>query len=390
MRGSRPEWVDGDDMRVVVTGATSFIGAATVRHLLEQGETVYAVVRPGSQNLQHLKESVPEGADDRLQVVELDLHQIEELPNRINSQNKEKFSDQKLVQASDLPLDQNDSQNKVKISEQKLVQASDLPLDQNDSQNEEILSDQNHDKIGKLHLMEDDLADAWIHIGWDGAGSENRTKRDVQQGNVVQSLAAVRTAAALGCRRFIFTGSQAEYGVCHDWIREDTPLHPVSEYGKAKVDFYTEAKSLCKSLKMEYIHTRIFSIYGPGDHPWSLVNTCLQTWRHGDDMQFGPCTQQWNFLYIEDIVDALYHLLTEGESGCYNLAGEDTRPLRAYIEEIYELCGRRGTFTYGIRPQNAEGPADLMPDISKILKSTTWRPKVKFEDGIRTMLSLEK
>jgi nucleoside-diphosphate-sugar epimerase len=141
---------------------------------------------------------------------------------------------------------------------------------------------------------------------------------------------------------------------------------------------------------MEYIHTRIFSIYGPGDHPWSLVNTCLQTWQQGGDMQFGPCTQQWNFLYIEDIADALCHLLTEGESGCYNLAGEDTRPLRAYIEEIYELCGRRGTFTYGIRPQNAEGPADLMPDISRILERTTWRPKVKFEDGIRAMLSLEK
>jgi nucleoside-diphosphate-sugar epimerase len=312
-------------MRVVVTGATSFIGAATVRRLLEQGETVYAVVRPGSQNLQHLKESVPVGADDRLQVCELDLHRIEELPDRIGNPN------------------------------------SDLTL-----------------------------ADAWIHIGWDGAGSENRTKRDVQQGNVVQSLAAVRTAAALGCKRFIFTGSQAEYGVCHDWIREDTPLHPVSEYGKAKVDFYTAAKSLCKSLKMEYIHTRIFSIYGPGDHPWSLVNTCLQTWQQGGDMQFGPCTQQWNFLYIEDIADALCHLLTEGESGCYNLAGEDTRPLRAYIEEIYELCGRSGTFTYGIRPQNAEGPADLMPDISRILESTTWRPKVKFEDGIRAMLSLEK
>jgi nucleoside-diphosphate-sugar epimerase len=322
IRRNHPEWIDGDDMRVVVTGATSFIGAATVRRLLEQGETVYAVVRPGSQNLQHLKESVPVGADDRLQVYELDLHRIEELPNRIGNPN------------------------------------------------------------GDLTL-----ADVWIHIGWDGAGSENRTKRDVQQGNVVQSLAAVRTAAALGCKRFIFTGSQAEYGVCHGWIREDTPLHPVSEYGKAKVDFYTEAKSLCKSLKMEYIHTRIFSIYGPGDHPWSLVNTCLQTWRQGGDMQFGPCTQQWNFLYIEDIADALCHLLTEGESGCYNLAGEDTRPLRAYIEEIYELCGRRGTFTYGIRAQNAEGPADLMPDISRILESTTWRPKVKFEDGIRTMLN---
>ena len=33
-------------MRIVVTGATSFIGAATVRQLLEAGHQVFAVVRP--------------------------------------------------------------------------------------------------------------------------------------------------------------------------------------------------------------------------------------------------------------------------------------------------------------------------------------------------------
>jgi nucleoside-diphosphate-sugar epimerase len=313
-------------MKVVVTGATSFIGAATVRKLLERGEIVYAVVRPGSRNLQQLLDAVPDGARARLTITELDLHQIEALPGLLSGE---------MPPAGSSPI-----------------------------------------------------ADVWIHIGWDGAGSENRTKRDVQQANVVQSLAAVRTAAAVGCRRVIFTGSQAEYGVCHDWIREDTPCHPVSEYGIAKTDFAQAAKKLCKSLKIEYIHTRIFSVYGPGDHPWSLVNTCLQTWGQDGHMQFGECTQQWNFLYIEDVADALCHLMTEGTEGFYNLAGEDTRPLRAYIEEIYELCGRRGSFTYGTRPQNAEGPADLMPDIRRILTETSWKPQTPFAEGIRRMLSL--
>lgn len=33
-------------MRAVVTGATSFLGAALIRRLLEEGHQVYAVVRP--------------------------------------------------------------------------------------------------------------------------------------------------------------------------------------------------------------------------------------------------------------------------------------------------------------------------------------------------------
>lgn len=233
--------------------------------------------------------------------------------------------------------------------------------------------------------------DAFVHMGWDGAGSDNRTNRELQQRNVMYGLEAVRTAAALGCRTFLFTGSQAEYGVYHRTITEDLPCFPVSEYGKAKTEFANEAKNLCKILKMEYIHTRIFSVYGPGDHPWSLVNTCLKTWRENGEMKLGECTQKWNFLYIKDAAAALIALLKTGKGGVYNVAGEDTRGLREYIEEMYAICGNQGSFQYGERPQNAEGPADLMPDISKICEVTGWKPEISFAEGIHeTLHSLQK
>lgn len=294
-------------MKIVVTGATSFIGTAAVRRFLLDGHKVCAVIRPGSKNLPALLKIRDAGV---LEIVERDLSQID------------------------------------KISE-------DIPH-----------------------------ADVWVHLGWDGAGSENRTKRDVQQNNVQLSLASVRAAASIGCGRFLFSGSQAEYGVWHHVIDEDTPCYPVSEYGKAKVDFGNQAKSLCKILKMEYIHTRIFSVYGPGDHPWSLVNSCLDTWLNSGTMSLGPCTQNWNFLYIEDMAQALSHLLSEGKEGYYNIGSMDTRPLRSYVEEMYQICGKRGSFQYGERPQNAEGPADLMPDITKICQETGWRPKTTFAEGI--------
>ena len=233
-------------------------------------------------------------------------------------------------------------------------------------------------------------ADVWVHLGWDGAGSENRTRRDVQQNNVVLSLASVRAAVSIGCGRFLFSGSQAEYGVWHQTIDEDTPCHPVSEYGKAKVDFYNQAKSLCKILKMEYIHTRIFSVYGPGDHPWSLVNSCLDTWTRAETMKLGPCTQNWNFLYIEDMAEALSHLLSEGREGTYNIA-------RIWIQDLCAPMSRRCMRSVAVREvscigeaitQNAEGPADLMPDIQKICRETSWRPKTSFAEGIYENIAL--
>ncbi len=320
-------------MRIVVTGATSFIGAAAVRRLLTAGHQVYAVARPGSANLPQLWAAVPDGKRENLRVVELDLKEIDRL---------------------------------AEVAEPFAAAKSSRPAESG----------------GPAEAGSARLADVWLHGGWDGSGSELRARRDVQQANVVQSVAALRTAAALGCRRFVFTGSQAEYGVRHERMSEETELRPVSEYGKAKVDFGNEARRLSAELGIAYVHVRIYSVYGPGDHPWSLVNSCLKTFCADGEMKLGECCQQWNFLYIDDAAEALCRLAEAGAPGAYNIGSEDTRSLREYVEELHRLCGGRGSLRYGERPQNAEGPADLMPDIAKICAETGWRPSTSFAEGI--------
>lgn len=104
------------------------------------------------------------------------------------------------------------------------------------------------------------------------------------------------------------------------------------------------------------------------------------------------------FLYIEDLVKGLCALAfceravgagpDPEESGIYNLAGEAdaTKPLREYVEEIREICGGKGICHYGKLPPNAEGQANLIPDIQKVKEKTGWRPEVGFKDGIRRMI----
>lgn len=309
-------------MRIVATGATSFVGLAAVKELLSRGHQVYAVLREHSAKAELLK---ADGAyPENLTVLEVDLGSLERLPQWI-----------------------------------------DLPCD------------------------------VFLHMGWRGAGSDSRKQEEVQQESVKDALSAVRVAKKLGCKRFLFTGSQAEYGVHDTLMDEETECMPTSPYGKAKLEVRRQAEVLCRELSMDYGHVRIFSTYGPGDHPWSLISTCIDTFCAGGRMQLSACTQKWNFLYIDDAGRALADLCEYEKSLCsegciYNLGGpmEETGPLRDFVEKLYDLCGRKGSFQYGVRPPNAEGVVNLIPDIRKLERVVGWKPSVGFEEGIRRILRI--
>ena len=67
-----------------------------------------------------------------------------------------------------------------------------------------------------------------------------------------------------------------------------------------------------------------------------LVESCMRTFKEGGIMELGACTQLWNYLYIDDAVNVIVTLLTgDAPAGVYNVAGEDTRPLREYIAVSY-------------------------------------------------------
>lgn len=307
---------------IIVTGATSFIGRPCVERLLREGYRVYAVVRPDSAGRAELERRAQK--EEGLTVLLCALAEVAALSDR--------------------------------------------------------------SRFPQLRREENGPV-AWLHLGWEGAGSANRANPALQAKNVGYALEALRTAAALGCRRFLFTGSQAEYGIRESRMREEDPCVPVSEYGKCKCLVRVQAEEEAKTLGIEYLHARIFSVYGPGDHPWSLIETCIDTFTKDGHMKMGPCSQLWNFLYIEDTAELLVKLLVgKAPSGVYNVAGDDTRPLRDYIEELYELCGCRGSYEFGNRPPNAEGQIALIPDIEKLMKATGFPRLVSFREGIGEIL----
>lgn len=307
-------------MKIVATGATSFVGSGAVKALLERGHKVYAVLRKGSSKADRLL--INGAMPENLVILEEDLGSLERLAEQIP-----------------------------------------------------------------------EPCDVFLHMGWKGAGSDSRSAAAIQEENAKDSLNAVQAAKALGCRRFVFTGSQAEYGVHDALMNEETGCRPTSPYGEAKLKVRIEAEALCRKLSMDYGHARIFSTYGIGDHPWSLLSTCVNTFLSGGMMEMGACTQDWNFMYIDDAGRAVAMLCEYQKSlmeqGCvYNLGGpmDETGPLKHFVETVYEMCGRKGSCVYGVRKPNAEGVVNLIPDLTKMKRVIGWEPRVRFRDGMARVI----
>lgn len=307
-------------MKIVATGATSFVGSGAVKALLERGHKVYAVLRKGSSKADRLL--INGAMPENLVILEEDLGSLERLAEQIP-----------------------------------------------------------------------EPCDVFLHMGWKGAGSDSRSAAAIQEENAKDSLNAVQAAKALGCRRFVFTGSQAEYGVHDALMGEETGCRPTSPYGEAKLKVRIEAEALCRKLSMDYGHARIFSTYGIGDHPWSLLSTCVNTFLSGGVMEMGACTQDWNFMYIDDAGRAVAMLCEYQKSlmeqGCvYNLGGpmDETGPLKHFVETVYEMCGRKGSCVYGVRKPNAEGVVNLIPDLTKMKRVIGWEPRVRFRDGMARVI----
>lgn len=215
-------------------------------------------------------------------------------------------------------------------------------------------------------------ADVFIHLAWKGTTSGNRFNPELQAENIRNTFTAMQVAKAIDSKVFTDAGSQAEYGTVTDLITEETPCNPFSDYGRAKLRVWNEGKILCRELGLKYVHPRIFSVYGENDHPYTLVMSLIQKMLRNEPMDMSPCTQNWNYIYSGDAARLIAGLCDYAEktpdytAEAYNIASDDTRQLKEFVERMKALVNSASTLNYGtITPTNH---VSLQPDITKVQK----------------------
>lgn len=224
--------------------------------------------------------------------------------------------------------------------------------------------------------------DVWYQFAWDGLFGEPLVDYTTQIMNIKWVMDAIVTAAELGCKKFIGSGSITQFELLVDGTGD--------LYDKQRI--YKTAKMACEHMgysvaskhRIEFIWPIITNIYGPGECSPRLINSMIRNLLSGKHQLLSEGKQYYDFIYISDAAKA-FHLIGEyGKSGrSYTIASGTVKPLKEFLTEAAALVAPETELVFGEFPFKGVSLPKEMYSIRELQKDTGFVPEVSFADGIR-------
>lgn len=214
--------------------------------------------------------------------------------------------------------------------------------------------------------------------------------------NLVIETNLIHAAAESGVEKLLFLGSSCIYPkLAPQPLKEEYlltgPLEPTNEgYALAKI----AGLKLCEMYKRQYnkrfISAMPTNLYGPGDnfHPdHSHVIPGLIRRFHAAKIGKAPQVTIWGsgsprreFLYSDDLADALYLLMEKYESGeTINIGTGEEFTIAYLAQTIKEVIGFEGDLVFdALKP---DGTPRKILDSSRI-HSLGWKSRISLRDGL--------
>lgn len=246
---------------------------------------------------------------------------------------------------------------------------------------------------GKLSKCISENCDVGVMLAWDGTRGKERNEIQRQNENYMYSMECVYSLLELKCKTIVTAGSQAEYG---QWnkekkIKETDCCNPNTEYGKYKLKLYNETLKICEKKGIRVIEPRFFSLYGPDDYVGTMVISMIYNMLHNRPCELTKCIQLWDFLYIDDAINALYKLIISSTAeGIYNFGSGISRQLKEYVILMHRLTKSKSELLFGNIPYPKTGMVNTNPSIEKLKKEIDWVPETTFEDGIKKVIAAQQ
>ena len=154
--------------------------------------------------------------------------------------------------------------------------------------------------------------------------------------NLVEALLEVE----MPLKRFVFVSSLSIFGAIkeqqpYEAIRESDTPQPNTEYGRSKL---AAEQYLEKKKGLPYIILRPTGVYGPREKDYFIMAKSIQ--QHSD-FAVGYKRQDITFVYVKDVVQAVFLALEKGENGRkYFLSDGEVYQSATFSNLIHEALGR--------------------------------------------------
>jgi nucleoside-diphosphate-sugar epimerase len=199
------------------------------------------------------------------------------------------------------------------------------------------------------------------------------------------SLNLLQSFQAHGGTRVVTAGSCLEYDWHYGYCAEErTPCQPHTIYGTCKHALQLLTTAHAASTGMSSAWARIFFLYGPYEHPARLVASVIRSVLDGEPAKCSHGLQIRDYLFVQDVADAMVALLESDVSGPINIASGQAITLRDIVTRAGTLLGRPELIQLGAIPAAATDTPLVVADTAQAVRLLpSWRPKVSLDEGLQ-------
>lgn len=186
-----------------------------------------------------------------------------------------------------------------------------------------------------------------------------------------------------GGQRAVYTGTCAEYDWRYGYLSEEvTPLNPDSLYGVCKHSLQRLVEEVGKRTTLSTAWARIFFLYGPHENPTRLVSSVVRALLLGQKAFCSHGSQVRDYLYVQDVADALLKLLDCDVQGPVNIASGNPIKIKKIVKKIEKKLNGEDLVQMGALSTGEDEPAFLVGDTTRLKDLLGWQAEISLDQGL--------
>jgi len=224
-----------------------------------------------------------------------------------------------------------------------------------------------------------------VHLAWDMRRHDGYA---IQAEQIKQFAQLLDHWATRGLCRIIAMGSAEEYGHRSGIISEaDQPEFPLSPYGWAKRSARDLAETWSLQSGIPCVWLRPFIMYGPGQRGDMLIPSAIEAARTKQKTKFTDGKQRRDFVYIDDVVNAVILSLQKKLTGFleFNLGRGEEIPVAHVLMTIARQFDADSLFELGARARRPGEPDIQIADAKRAREVLGWEAYTSCMEGIKRL-----
>jgi nucleoside-diphosphate-sugar epimerase len=191
--------------------------------------------------------------------------------------------------------------------------------------------------------------------------------------------------------QLVHAGTALEYGSAAD-VGEDAVPCPTSSYGSTKLAGTRLLTATGAARGLRGVTVRLFTVYGPGEHPGRLLPSLIRTAGSGDALPLTSGRQRRDFTYVADAAEGLLRVgLAPAPPGdVVNLATGRLTSVRVFAETAARALGiPPDRLRFGALPTRPDEMEHHEVPLDRLRKLIGWVPPTDVTLGILDTMAHE-